>query len=88
MENDKINLGDKVKDTISGFEGIATAIIHYLNGCNHIGIAPQVLHDGATIEVHYFDDQQCELIEAGVVEVGNREPGGPMLSKPPAMPHP
>lgn len=29
----KVKLGDKYRDTVSGFEGVATARYEFLNGC-------------------------------------------------------
>ena len=40
----KIKLGIKVRDKVTGFEGIATARIKYLNGCNTVlNQKPQVM---------------------------------------------
>ncbi len=38
-----INLGDKVKDTITDFEGTAVAKIIYLNGCIRYEVKPKGL---------------------------------------------
>ena len=37
-----IELGDKVKDTITGFAGTATARIEYLNGCIQFLVTPKM----------------------------------------------
>lgn len=37
----KIELGDKVKDTVTGFVGIAVARINWIAGCNRIIVMPQ-----------------------------------------------
>jgi hypothetical protein len=56
-----IKLGTKVKDSISGFEGIATARIEYLYGCVRVLVEPQGLNqDGKPIEAQYFDEQRLE----------------------------
>jgi len=59
-----IKLGSKVRDNITGFEGIAIARTEWLHGCARVTIQPQGLHDGKPIESHTFDEQQVELVEA------------------------
>ncbi len=46
-----INLGDKVKDTITDFEGTAVARCVYLNGCVRIEVQPKELKDGKMINI-------------------------------------
>jgi hypothetical protein len=38
----KIELGDKVKDLITGFEGIAVSRTEFINGCVQFGVAKQL----------------------------------------------
>jgi hypothetical protein len=61
------NLGDKVRDVVSGWEGIASGRYEYLNGC----IRWQV--DGTDKDGkpdgYVFDDQQIEVVEEAVVPV-------------------
>ena len=35
------NLGDEVKDTITGFKGIVVARTEWLNGCARVTVQPQ-----------------------------------------------
>ena len=77
---DSIKLGDKVRDKISGFEGIASGKSTYLNGCFRILIEPMKLRDdGTTLDSVWFDVQQVEVVEAdpGVIEQ-DALVGGPM----------
>jgi len=57
-----IELGQKVKDSITGFEGIAVAKAIYLNGCISYQVESQKLKDGKTIQPEWFDEQRltCE----------------------------
>ena len=53
-----IKLGDKVKDSITGFEGIAVSRTEYLFGCVRIGVeAKKRKDDGEAIEA-WFDEQR------------------------------
>ena len=76
-----IGLGDRVKDPVSGFQGIVTCVSSYLNGCIRVGVAPEKLKDdGQTQDDHYFDVAQMKLLKAAVhipVSVKTEPPGGP-----------
>ena len=72
-----IRLGAKVKDRISGFEGIASAKIEYLTGCTQIGVMPEGLTaDGKTKEWSYFDWQRLEIVdeETGFLTIAQSVP--------------
>lgn len=80
----KINLGDRVKDSVTGFAGIAVARTTWLNGCDRIAVQPEKLDkNGHPKEDRIFDEMQLQLIKAGVVKGTNMVPtaevktGGP-----------
>jgi len=64
---DKSILGKRVRDTITGFEGIAVAIAHYLNGCTRVCIQPRKLkdRDGGSVAAEWFDDSQVKVLQRG-----------------------
>lgn len=75
-----IKLGSKVKDTITGFTGIAVGRTEWMNGCARIGIQPKKLKDGKPVEVEWFDEQQIEVIKEKKPEVSphcSATSGGP-----------
>ena len=55
-----IRLGDKVRDNITGFTGVATGRTEYLYGCVRICIEPAELHDGKPVEALWFDEQRLD----------------------------
>ena len=57
MMSNNITLGMKVRDEITGQEGIVTAITSYLTGCNRAGIEAQDESD-----VLWFDMPRLEQI--------------------------
>lgn len=86
----EIVLGSKVRDTVTGFTGIATSSHKYLNGCVRISVSPPVDKDGKMQEPQVFDVQQLEVLE-GPVAVTHAEapaavarPGG---DRPLTAPH-
>lgn len=73
-----LNLGDKVKDRISGFSGIVTARLEYLNGCLRMQVSPdKVDKEGKVPEGYIFDVEQLDLVKAGVHAIASPG-GGPM----------
>lgn len=72
-----IYLGDKVRDKVSGFEGIAVTRHTYLNGCNRISVQPAIDKDGKLPEYEAFDEPQLEVIESMAVEGDDGHTGGP-----------
>lgn len=53
-----VKLGDRVKDSITGFAGIAIARCEYLNGCVRVSIQPVKLKDGKPIDELWVDESQ------------------------------
>lgn len=73
-----VNLGDKVKDKVSGFSGIATARHSYLNGCNRITVQPSYIVKEAKLpESCTFDEPQLKVLKSKVVPQGSKLTGGP-----------
>lgn len=89
-------LGDKVKDRVSGFEGIIIAQHDYLYGCTRFSVQGSVDKDGKLPDSVSFDDYQLEVLEEGVVKPNVpvqqraklKETGGPGGHIPSARPAP
>lgn len=61
-----IKLGTRVRDTITGFEGVAVARTVWLYGCSRIAVQSPELHEGKPIEAQWFDEGQ--LVECMCVQ--------------------
>ena len=60
----EIKLGQKVRDTVTGFEGIAECRTIWRFGCERIGVRSQKLDDkGQVTELVHFDEPQLEIVE-------------------------
>lgn len=59
-----VKLGDRVKDNITGFEGIAVARTEFLYGCVRVCVQPGKLKDGKTIDAEWFDEQRLDVKSA------------------------
>jgi hypothetical protein len=81
-----IELGWRVRDSITGFTGITTAFGTFLNGCERIGVTPEKLKDGKVLDTEYFDVQQLVVLDKkpkGIPKVPQeKRPGGPRQAIP------
>jgi hypothetical protein len=59
-----IELGDEVRDTITGFAGVVIGLTQWLHGCRRITVQPRELKDGKPIEAMSFDEPQLEVVKA------------------------
>lgn len=83
--DESIQLGQLVRDTISGFEGKVTSRIEYLNGCVRYGVQPPVDKDGKMPAGEFIDWQQLEvLVDDTVTALPARAGGGPQRDTPSA----
>lgn len=71
-----ISLGDKVKDTVTGYSGIAVVKCIYLQGCDRFGVQASVDKEGKKPEWEYFDEPQLKVLKKGVIKQGSRITGG------------
>ncbi|OJY68677.1 MAG: hypothetical protein BGP16_05425 [Sphingobium sp. 66-54] len=80
-----INLGDRVRDKITGVEGIVIGITDWLTACRHIGVKREgVDKDGKPWEMMWFDEPNVTVIQPGVYAPAQPDPatglkaGGPI----------
>lgn len=71
-----LKLGDKVRDTVTGLEGIAIAKTEWLNGCFRWTVQPPIDKDGKVPEAHSVDEHQL-IVVTEKTHVPNRATGGP-----------
>ena len=74
-----VKLGDKVKDSITGFLGVVTGISKYLNGCISILVTSNKLSSDGKEVSEWFDEQRLDSKSEAIA-------GGPQ-KRPPVM-HP
>lgn len=76
-----VKLGSKVRDTITGFEGIAMGRTQYIYGCNQIMVTPDRLGEGGKrLEPEWFDEQRIETLEEREILISSESEataGGP-----------
>lgn len=72
-----IELGDTVRDKVSGFKGTATSKTEFLNGCIQYDIIPKVGKDNKIIEGVAIDENSLEVIKKKLKPRVKKETGGP-----------
>lgn len=80
MPRDKFKLGDRLRDTVTDFEGTATARYEYLNGCVRYQVE-RGKKDGG-IEELVFDEQRLEKTQAPALAATVRRTGGAQNTPP------
>ena len=86
MSHHTIELGAKVRDKVSGYEGVATARYEYMNGCERYEVSGAD-KDGKP-EGFVFDVQQLTILAepSNVIQLPQPEPppptGGPRGTTP------
>lgn len=59
----KYELGQELKDIVTGFSGIVMCRSEYFTGCKHYGLASKALSkEGKVNEWEYFDESRLVLV--------------------------
>lgn len=71
----KFNLGDTVKDRITGITGVITGYYFHLSGCQYIETTPPV-EEGATKlpDTNYGPEERYELVDKAIVGENGKVP--------------
>ena len=64
---EKTELGDRVKDKITGLKGIVIGRYEYLYGCVRMAVQPEEGKDGKPIDTFVVDEPQLMLLKKGVI---------------------
>ena len=74
-----IELGDEVKDKITGFVGITVGKIEYINGCIQFGLKAKVKKNGELPKDNYWVDiKELAIIKKHAVKIESKLTGGEM----------
>lgn len=71
----EFKMGVKLRDRVTGLEGICTGRLEYMNGCVQFCIKPKVGKDGKVPNGDWIDSQQLEQIGSGI-SINPRVTGG------------
>jgi hypothetical protein len=71
----RIELGQKVKDHITGFSGTVTGRTEYITGCKQILIQPPVKEDGTFVDGRWMDEDRLNVIDEKKVSIAVENAG-------------
>lgn len=74
--DEKVVLGDIVRDVISNLSGVAIARTEWMNGCSRVTVQPKELKDGLPVESSTFDESDLQIVTRAIPPKP-RETGGP-----------
>jgi hypothetical protein len=80
MKHQSIQLGDRVKDLVTGFTGVVTARCEYINGCVQFGVSPPC-ENGKMQETQYIDYKRLKIRGKRTI-LPVEDTGGPMFDAP------
>ena len=66
MKNQEVEIGDKVRDKITGFVGIAVSKMEFFNRCIQFGVVPRVGKDNKEPDEMFIDKNSLEIIKKKV----------------------
>jgi len=65
-------LGKKLRDVVTGYEGIAIGHVEYLTGCNQVLLVPPVDKDGKRHDGEWFDVDRLEVVDESTLVLPGR----------------
>lgn len=77
-----MNNGDRVKDKITGFEGIVTARCVYITGCNQLLVQPQSAGGTEMPKANWIDEDRCEMVTLQAVNPETVSANNPGFGEP------
>jgi len=80
-KENKFELGDELECKVTGFRGIATTRVDFLNGCTQYGLQPKVDKDGKKQDSVHIDQEQLKVVKAKKVDVKKKKTGGPEMGQ-------
>ena len=64
----KFSNGDKVKEKITGFEGVITGTCFYITGCDQYLVVPKSKKPNVKSEGAWYDEGRLDLVEENVLD--------------------
>jgi hypothetical protein len=79
--NQRLPLGAKARDVVTGFTGTITGVARYLTGCDQYVLTAPVGADGE-VKAHWYDDNRLVQIGTEVLTLSTAEVRGGPASHP------
>lgn len=73
----KFDFFDRIKDRVSGYQGVVLGMSFYSTGCRHYGIASEKLNKDKKIgEYEWLDESRLILLKKAIAEKPKKKTGG------------
>jgi hypothetical protein len=72
-------LGDTVRDLVTGLEGVVMSITIFQAGCTRIAVQPRALKDGLPVSASYCDECHLAVIKRASPKPAPVNTGGPRM---------
>lgn len=87
-----VELGDRVRDIVTGMQGVAIGITKWITGCDTVTFQPSLKADGSKPDTEFVDINRLVIIEKAAVSISRHKPerdsGGPQTHGAPSKnPH-
>jgi hypothetical protein len=80
LQPSPFTMGAHVKDKITGFDGVITAALWFMNGCLFYSVDSKTArHEGRPVTMEFSVDRLQEVEDAKPVEAPRERTGGPMI---------
>lgn len=76
MKEEKVELGDTVKDMNTGFKGVVVCRSEYINGCVQYEVVPKVDKDNKQSEAIQIDEQCLIVVKKKKKPIVKEDVGG------------
>ena len=64
-----MQLGDEVKDIVTGFRGVVTGEVKYLTGCTQMLVTPKTGKENNPVDAKWLDIDRLHVVKAGAVKL-------------------
>ena len=83
----KFEVGETVKDIVTGHEGVVMGVTYYFTGCNHYGIcSAKILNKEKPDQWGWFDEKRLTAVKKGKITFGDdKKPTSGPMQNPPQM---
>lgn len=78
-EDKQVNLGDEVKDNLSGLSGVVVAQAFWINGCSKLAVQPKELKDGEPVPSTWVDEKDVKITKRLKEPRAKVATGGPRM---------
>ena len=72
-----MEMGIKVRDSITGFSGVVTGTTSYITGCAQALVQPPTKETGEFVDGRWFDVTRLEVIDPNPIAIDTDRGAGP-----------